>query len=194
MRHVNNTARCGSHSLEKHNGFAQRWLLLILFLFQYVITPTIGDDSTENNCVQYITGPIYLSASDDSANAGFGYSIANIGQINSAKANSSQLRWENQSEKRDFLIEKKSLEGKLVALNLMLEELKNTQVNTRKQQKILSQRMTGSEYNSVALADVIVQDINLFVEVLDTEISLYLTDLQLSHVKTELLSRFKLAL
>ena len=29
-------------------------------------------DSTENNCVQYITGPIYLSASDDSANAGFG--------------------------------------------------------------------------------------------------------------------------
>ena len=115
-------------------------------------------------------------------------------KINSAKANSSQLRWENQSEKRDFLIEKKSLEGKLVALNLMLEELKNTQVNTRKQQKILSQRMTGSEYNSVALADVIVQDINLFVEVLDTEISLYLTDLQLSHVKTELLSRFKLAL
>ena len=86
MRHVNNTARCGSHSLEKHNGFAQRWLLLILFLFQYVITPTIGDDSTENNCVQYITGPIYLSASDDSANAGFGYSIANIGQINSARA------------------------------------------------------------------------------------------------------------
>ena len=54
--------------------------------------------------------------------------------------------------------------------------------------------MTGSEYNSVALADVIVQDINLFVEVLDTEINLYLTDLQLSHVKTKLLSRFKLAL
>ena len=115
-------------------------------------------------------------------------------KINSARANSSQLRWENQSEKRDFLIEKKSLEGKLVALDLMLDELKSTQINTRKQQTILSQRMTGSEYNSVALADVIVQDINLFVEVLDTEINLYLTDLQLSHVKTELLSRFKLAL
>ena len=91
-------------------------------------------------------------------------------------------------------MKKKSLEGKLVALDLMLDELKSTQINTRKQQTILSQRMTGSEYNSVALADVIVQDINLFVEVLDTEINLYLTDLQLSHVKTELLSRFKLAL
>ena len=86
MRHANNTARCGSHSLEKHNGFAWRWLYMILFLFQFVITPTIGNDSTENNCVEFIRGPIYLSKSDDTDNAGFGYSIANIGQINSAKA------------------------------------------------------------------------------------------------------------
>ncbi len=70
-------------------------------------------------------------------------------KINSARANSSQLRWENQSEKRDFLIEKKSLEGKLVALDLMLDELKSTQINTRKQQTILSQRMT--EVNIILL-------------------------------------------
>ena len=52
MRRVNNTARCAI-AWKSYNA-CTALVTSNLFLFQYVITPTI-DDSTENNCVQYIT-------------------------------------------------------------------------------------------------------------------------------------------
>ncbi|MDA9034268.1 TolC family protein [Hyphomicrobiales bacterium] len=115
-------------------------------------------------------------------------------KVNSARANYKQHEWGARAEEKDFLIKKVSLEGQLVALVSTLEELKSTKKSTERQKNILSNRMSGREYNSIALADVIIQDLSLYKQILESEIELYLTDLSLSHAKTVLLQRFRLSL
>ena len=60
--------------------------------------------------------------------------------------------------------------------------------------KILLERTKLSEYNGVNLSDIISQDIQNTQTLLDTELRLYIDDLRLSQIKTELLNRFRLKL
>ena len=97
-------------------------------------------------------------------------------------------------KKRNFQIIKSEVENRLISVSQSIAEIKSTIDSTRNQKKILIDRNQLSEFNGINLSQIIIQETTNVSTLLDTEIKLYLDDLLLSQMKTELLSRFKLEL
>lgn len=115
-------------------------------------------------------------------------------KILSLKSKVNEYQWSVETEKRDYLIERSEIENRIVSVLTSINEIKSTIFNTRQQKKILLERSKLSEFNGVNLSDIISQDIQNTQTLLSTELQLYIDDLKLSQIKTELLNRFRLKL
>jgi len=115
-------------------------------------------------------------------------------KILSLKSKVNEYQWSIETEKRNYLITRSEIENRIISVLTSIKEIKSTINNTRQQKKILLERSKLSEYNGVNLSDVISQDILNTQTLLDTELRLYIDDLRLSQIKTELLRRFRLKL
>lgn len=113
-------------------------------------------------------------------------------KVKSSMAQVEQFKWAVNADKRDFLITKSEVENRILSMIQSLKDLKSTVENTREQKKILLNRMGLSEFNGVNLSEIIIQDISNTQQLLDTELQLYMDDLQLSHIERNLLNRFRL--
>jgi len=115
-------------------------------------------------------------------------------KILSLKSKVNEYQWSVETEKRNYLIERSEIENRIVSVLTSINEIKSTIFNTRQQKKILLERSKLSEFNGVNLSDIISQDIQNTQTLLGTELQLYIDDLKLSQIKTELLNRFRLKL
>ena len=115
-------------------------------------------------------------------------------KVSASRSKVNEYKWNMMTEKRNFQIIKSEVENRLISVSQSIAEIKSTIDSTRNQKKILIDRNQLSEFNGINLSQIIIQETTNVSTLLDTEIKLYLDDLLLSQMKTELLSRFKLEL
>tara|TARA_B100001996_G_scaffold383065_1_gene377256 strand:+ start:17113 stop:18450 length:1338 start_codon:yes stop_codon:yes gene_type:complete len=123
--------------------------------------------------------------------------IFNFGRgskINSAKSKAEESKWEFDSEIRDHLIVRSEIENRLKSILESINDIRSTVENTRQQKEIIINRMSLSEFSGINLSEIILQDVSNTQRLLNNEIQLYIDDLQLSHINSTLLSRFKMDL
>lgn len=115
-------------------------------------------------------------------------------KVSASRSKVNEYKWNMMTEKRNFQIMKSEIENRIISVSQSIFEIKSTIESTRNQKRILIDRNQLSEFNGINLSEIIMQETTNISTLLDTEISLYLDDLLLSQIKTELLNRFRLEL
>ena len=115
-------------------------------------------------------------------------------KVSASRSKVNEYKWNMMTEKRNFQIMKSEIENRIISVSQSISEIKSTIESTRNQKRILIDRNQLSEFNGINLSEIIMQETTNISTLLDTEISLYLDDLLLSQMKTDLLNRFRLEL
>ena len=89
---------------------------------------------------------------------------------------------------------KASVLGNIIGLNEARKKILSSLDNIRLQKETLQLRLSsGANFTAIALIDATVQEIDLLNQLLDTEQSLLISELQANHLNTNLIQRFKIS-
>tara|TARA_Y100000996_G_scaffold413633_1_gene402321 strand:- start:1472 stop:2800 length:1329 start_codon:yes stop_codon:yes gene_type:complete len=115
-------------------------------------------------------------------------------EINSAKARLNQSKILYSQSSRDSDYQKASVLGNIIGLNEARKKILSSLDNIRLQKETLQLRLSsGANFTAIALIDATVQEIDLLNQLLDTEQSLLISELQANHLNTNLIQRFKIS-
>ncbi len=150
--------------------------------------------------VRYIQYDLNKDADEFDLKGGIYFSlpIFNFGRgknaVSAARAKAQSAMWTKQSVMLEESIKKEVMKNTLLGLLDTRKSISETLSNTLKTEEILRSRMAGSNYSAVALSELILEEVGIFSNLLQTEIEIFTLDLEISHINTTLLSRFKIGI